>query len=257
MTSETMASRHRLIGSGNHSQVYRHRDSRYVLQVFHPDAPELTVDKVRREYAYLRRLFDPILPDLVPAQRLLLPRPDAPLVQAILVKDYVDIAPGWSLRTATRESLPLPALDQLAVFLHAVRELLIDTAAGDDPAAAPLIPDFIDPPLENLAVDTRGRLRLLDTNRLISTAKLREQREQGRLLTGDCPGVAARIFRLMFRRLMFLQHRFLGTPAAELRADQLLLRYLHPSTFDRLFADSAAAGEPFSCSNCGSPMERA
>lgn len=245
MTTDIRTRRHRLIGQGNHSRVYHRPGSRIVVQVFAPDAPELTVAKVQREYQYLRAVFDPVLPGLVPAQRLLLPHPAARLCEGVMVKEHVPVESAWSLRIAHRQRLPRQALDQLAVFLRVVRGLLADTApvpALDTEAS--LIPDFIDPPLDNLAIDTSGQLRLLDTNRLISTRELRTSEHAGQMLTIDREDTPARIYRLVFQRLMFLEHRFLAVPAAQLRSDPLITRYLHPAQIEALFAASTTAGEP-------------
>lgn len=236
---------YRPIGRGNHSTVYHRPGSRIVVQVFASDAPELTTAKVQREYRYLRAIFDPVLPELVPNQRLLLPRPEARLCEAVMVKDYVPVAPAWSLRVAHRQRLPRQALDQLAIFLRVIRGLLADTAPVPAlEAEASLIPDFIDPPLDNLAIDVTGQLRLLDTNRLISTRELRVHEHAGQILTLDHNDTPARIYRLVFRRLMFLEHRFLRIPAAQLRTDPLITRYLHPTQIEALFAASTTAGEP-------------
>ncbi|MBF6271088.1 hypothetical protein [Nocardia farcinica] len=239
------ARRHRVIGQGNHSTVYHRPGSPVVMQVFRPDAPELTVAKVRREYRYLRAIFDPVLPGLIPNERLLLPAPSARLCEAVVVKDFVPVAPAWSLRVAARHRLPRQALDQLAVFTGVVRGLLADTAPVSDlDAEASLIPDFIDPPMDNLVVDVAGQLRLLDTNRLISTLELRRRHHAGQLLTVSCDGVPAHIYRLVFRRLMYLEHRFLGVPAARFRTDPLITRYLHPAQIEALFAASTTVDEP-------------
>lgn len=245
MTATGGARRYRVIGQGNHSVVYHRPGSQVVMQVFAPDAPELTVVKVQREYRYLRAIFDPVLPGLIPHQQLRLPRPGAQLSETVMVKDYIPVVPAWSLRIAQRRRLPRQALDQLAVFLRVVRGLLADTAPVPAlKAEASLIPDFIDPPLDNLAVDVAGQLRLLDTNRLISTRELRMRERVGQVLTLDDDDIPARIYRLMFRRLMFLEHRFLDIPAAKLRADPLITRYLHPTQIEAMFVASTTAGEP-------------
>ncbi|MBF6289987.1 hypothetical protein [Nocardia cyriacigeorgica] len=237
MTAGTgTARRHRVIGQGNHSTVYHRPGSPVVMQVFFPDAPELTVAKVRREYLYLRAIFDPVLPGLIPNERMMLPAPAARLCETVVVKDFVQVAPAWSLRIAARHRLPRQTLDQLAVFTGVVRDLLADTTPV--PALhteASLIPDFIDPPMDNLVVDTAGQLRLLDTNRLISTLELRRRHHAGQLLTVACDDTPARIYRLVFRRLMFLEHRFLRVPAARFRTDPLITRYLHPAQIEALF----------------------
>ena len=44
---------YRRIGDGEHSEVFHRPGSPYCVQLFTPDPPELTIEKVRREYDYL------------------------------------------------------------------------------------------------------------------------------------------------------------------------------------------------------------
>lgn len=239
------AGRYELLGAGIHSWVFHLPGSSVVVQHFRPDAPELTIAKVEREYAYLRAVFDPVLPELIPPQELWLPGPHTRLCEAVLVKQFVQVCPAWNLRAVPTGELPASARAELAVFLARVRDLLTDTSADERLGVeASLIPDFIDPPMDNLVVDTTGRLRLIDTNRLISTLELRRQQQQGRLLDGGRDDVPAQIYRLVLRRLLWLEHKFLGTPAAALAEDALVARYLPASEIPALFAASATAGEP-------------
>lgn len=59
-----------------------------MIQVFKPECPELTVDKLHHEYAYLRAIYA-AMPMLIPRQRLVTPRSDASLQDSLLVKDYI------------------------------------------------------------------------------------------------------------------------------------------------------------------------
>jgi hypothetical protein len=78
------------IGQGVHSEVFHRPGSPFVVQVFKPQCPELTVDKLHREYAYLRTVYA-AMPGLIPRQRLLTPRSDASLQDSPLVKDRSSI----------------------------------------------------------------------------------------------------------------------------------------------------------------------
>ncbi|MEU1605987.1 hypothetical protein [Micromonospora matsumotoense] len=229
------------IGEGRHSKVYRRPGSERVVQLFRADCDTLTVAKLRREHDYLLTVFAPVLPRLIPRQRLFVPTPDAPLGQVVIVKEYVEVNPQLRLTAAGPSQLPASTMRQLTTFLRLVRHLLLDTApdprSGTD---ASLIPDIIDPPLQNLAVDTSGTLRLLDTNRLISTAGLRHLHQAGETLDPDRHAIHA----LLLRRMMFLESRWQGRRLAELAADPVYTRYLSPTDMARLAAASATADEP-------------
>ncbi len=80
------------IGQGMHSEVFWRPGSRFVVQVFKPDCPELTVDKLHREYAYLRAVYAST-PRLIPRQWLVAPGADASLQESVLVKDYIPHRP--------------------------------------------------------------------------------------------------------------------------------------------------------------------
>lgn len=228
------------IGEGVHSQVYRRPGSRFVVQVFKPDCPELTVDKVRREYAYLCSAYAE-LPKLVPWQRLIRPRADAALPECALVKEYVPHEPDQALHRLEPTRLALGTLDQLSRFLHITRQLLAKATPTTTAAEVPMLPDVIDPDFANLVIDVRtGDLALIDTNRLISTRKLIRLAAAGRYLDPE----QHRIHALLLRRMMFLESKYLGRPRAALRDDPLYARYLDPAGFDALVAASAAAGEP-------------
>lgn len=230
---------HAKIGEGLHSEVFRRPGSPWVIQLFKVDCDGLTLDKIRREYAYLVKVFA-AMPRLIPYQRLFAPGTDPSLSRAVLVKRYVDVDPGARLTTVAPALLPARTRRQIAEFLRIVRQLLIDTAPDIELRTdASLIPDIIDPPLDNLVVDTDGDLRLVDTNRLISTAALRRLHHAGQTINLDHHTIHA----LVFRRLMFLESRYLGRTRDELTRDPVYTRYLTPSDMLTLAAASAAVGE--------------
>jgi hypothetical protein len=227
------------IGEGLYSEVFRRAGSPWVVQLFKVDCDQLTLDKLRREYTYLLKAFAS-LPLLIPRQRLFAPGVDAPLARAVLVKRYVQVDHRARLTIVDPARLPARTRSQIAQFLGIVRRLLTDTAPdvelGTD---ASLLPDIIDPPLNNLTIDTGGDLRLLDTNRLISTKALRALHHAGRTIDLD----RHRIHALVFRRLMFLESRYLGRTWRQLTTDPVYRRYLTPSDMQALAAASAAVGE--------------
>jgi hypothetical protein len=230
-----------MIGEGVHSRVYRRRGSRFVIQVFKPGCPELTVDKVHREYAYLRMVYAG-LPRLVPRQRLVQPRAGARLQECALVKDYIPHRPDLALHRVDPVRLGSTTRGQIARFLCITHRLLATSGPQHaDSTEAPMLPDIIDPDCANLVVDTRtGDLALIDTNRLISARKLACLASTGQPLDPE----RHRIHALLLRRLMFLHGKYLNRPRAALRRDPVYARYLDAAGFDALFAASAAAGEP-------------
>lgn len=229
------------IGQGVHSEVFHRPGSPVVVQVFKPDCPELTVDKLHREYAYLRAVYA-AMPRLIPRQRLLTPRPDASLQDSVLVKDYIPHRPELALHRIDPAQLPPDTRDQIRQFVHLTRGLLADTSPHPQIGGpASMLPDVIDPHWANLVIDTRtGDLTLIDTNRLISTHKLAQL-----AATGQPLDVTRRpIHALLLRRLMYLDSTYLGRSRAELARDPVYTRYLNSAGFEELFAASTTAGEP-------------
>lgn len=212
-----------------------------MVQLFRPECPELTVDKLHREYASLRAIYTAALPKLIPRQRLLTPRLHARLQDTVLIKDYVPHRPELALHRADPARLPTITLDQIRLFLHLTRGLLADTRPHPDMGGeASMVPDLIDPDWANLVIDTRtGDLTLIDTNRLISTHKLARLHAAGQPLDIERRPIHA----LLLRRLMYLDAKFLGTTPALLMRDQVYTRYLDAAGFEELFAASAAVGE--------------
>lgn len=237
-----------MIGEGRHSVVWRRPGSPRVMQLFRRDCVGLNLPKLRREYVYLRKVFA-VLPRLIPRQRLYAPT-GTPLGRAVMIKQWVDVDPQASLIADPAPDLPEPARQQLVAFLRIVHGLLDDTAPDLDLGTdATLLPDIIDPPLQNLVVDTDGNLRLIDTNRLISTAALRQLHAAGATIDLDRHPIHA----LALRRMMFLESRYLGRAFEELIRDPVYTRYLTPPDLHTLVAASAAVGEPVRYSPTGSP----
>ncbi|MGH3801498.1 MAG: hypothetical protein ACRDTD_15460 [Pseudonocardiaceae bacterium] len=228
------------IGQGVHSEVFHRPGSRFVVQVFKPDCPELTVDKLHREYTYLCAIYA-AMPRLIPRQQLVTPRADAPLQESALVKDYIPHRPELALHRVDPARLRPTTLDQIRQFLHITRGLLTDTRPHPDVGGeASMVPDVIDPDWANLVIDIRtDDLTLIDTNRLISTHKLAQLYAAGQPLdVGHRP-----IHALLLRRLMYLDSKYLDKPRAVLGRDPVYTRYLDSAGFELLFAESAAAGE--------------
>ncbi|MFG1924391.1 hypothetical protein [Cryptosporangium sp. NPDC048952] len=232
MTATQQARRtgYRRIGDGEHSWVYRRPGSRYCVQQFRPDCAELTPDKVRREYTYLTVVYAPV-PGLIPEQRLFVPRSDAHISETLLVKRWVEVDTSKPLGRISAAHLAPGAMRQMVTFLGITRNLLASPQVT-------LLPDIIDDRFQNLAVDTAGNLRLLDTNRLISTRALR-QLPPGARLDIERRWIHARFL----RRLMYLESAFLGRGRSELRDDWLYRRSLHVTDIDELFARSIGRGE--------------
>ncbi|MPZ85882.1 MAG: hypothetical protein GEV28_38095 [Actinophytocola sp.] len=224
-----------------HSEVFHRLGSRFVVQVFKPDCPELTVDKLHHEYAYLRTIYAE-LPRLIPRQRLVQPRPGAPLQACALVKDYIPHRADFALHRVDPARLAPGTREQIARFLHITRRLLATTAPRHATGTeAPMLPDIIDPDCTNLVVNVRsGDLALIDTNRLISTRKLARLAAAGQHLDP----AQHRIHGLLLRRLMFLEAKYLGRTRAALRHDPVYARYVGAAGFEVLCVASAEAGEP-------------
>lgn len=229
------------IGEGVHSEVFRRSGSAFVVQVFKPGCPELTVDKLHREYAYLRAIYTATMPRLIPRQPLVTPAPHAPLQDSVLLKDYVPHRPELALHRVNPAQLRPTTLEQIRQFLHLTRGLLADTRPHPHLGGeSSMVPDIIDPDWANLVIDTRtGDLTLIDTNRLISTHKLAPLHSSGRPLDLRHRPIHA----LLLRRLMYLDAKYLRITPAALVRDPLYTRYLDPTGFEALFAASAAAGE--------------
>lgn len=190
------------IGQGVHSEVFRRPGSPFVVQVFKPQCPELTVDKLHREYAYLRAVYAR-LPRLIPRQRLIAPHVDASLQESVLVKDYIPHRRELALHRIDPALLGSSTLDQIRRFLRITRGLLADTRPHPPVGGeASMVPDIIDPDWANLVIDIRtGDLTLIDTNRLISTYKLAQLTAAGQPLDVE----HRRIHALLLRRLMYLE----------------------------------------------------
>ncbi|MGH3774993.1 MAG: hypothetical protein ACRDRR_04540 [Pseudonocardiaceae bacterium] len=211
-----------------------------MVQVFKPDCPELTVDKLHREYAYLCTVYT-TMPRLIPRQRLFAPRADAPLQESVLVKDYIPHRRKMALHRVDPARLRPTTVDQLRQFLQITRGLLADTRPHPDVGGeASMVPDIIDPDWANLVIDIRsGDLTLIDTNRLISTQKLAQLHVAGQRLDVE----QRRIHALLLRRLMYLESKYLGSTRAMLARDPVYARYLDSAGFEELFSASAATGE--------------
>ncbi len=211
-----------------------------MVQVFKPDCPELTVDKLHREYAYLCAVYA-AMPRLIPRQRLVAPRAGASLQESVLVKDYIPHDPELALHRVNPARLGPRTVDQIRRFLRITRGLLADTRPDPDVGGeASMVPDIIDPDFANLVIDIRsGDLTLIDTNRLISTHKLAQLHAAGQPLVIE----HRRIHALLLRRLMYLESKYLGRARAVLVRDSVYARYLDSAGFEELFAASAAAGE--------------
>lgn len=133
-------------------------------------------------------------------------------------------------------------VDQIRQFLWITRGLLADTSPHSDvQSKASMLPDIIDPDWANLVIDTRrGDLTLIDTNRLISTHKLALLHAAGKTLDVE----SRTIHGLVFRRMMYLESKYLGRTRACLARDPVYTRYyLNQAGFEALFAASAAVGE--------------
>ncbi|MGI8307024.1 hypothetical protein [Saccharopolyspora hattusasensis] len=220
-----------------HSKVFRRENSTYVLQIFKEDAPELTVEKLNAEYVYLCRAYS-AMPTLIPRQCLRRPYVGASLQESVLVKDYVPHRTELALTTVDPAELDATTRQQIAQFLSITRNLLADTSA-DQPS---MVPDFIDPDCANLVIDIRtGDLKLIDTNRLISTRKPARLYAEGQVL--DVTEDRNFIHGLLFRRMLFLEMKFLDRSRDDLMRDPAYARYLSRAGFETLFAASEAAGE--------------
>ncbi|TKA02215.1 hypothetical protein [Actinacidiphila oryziradicis] len=231
------------IGDGEHSEVFRRPGSRHCIQLFRPDT-ELTVERINTEYAYLRQAYS-ALPGLIPAQRLIAHHRHVHLATTVLVKEWVGVDASRPLNRVRAGGLAPGTAAQLEQFVAATRALLARVAVEEI-----LLPDIIDIRFRNLALDTHGRLRLLDTNQLINTRALRA------LAPGQTLDITRRrIHAALLRRLMYLDAAFCGRTRAQLTSDPLYTRYLSPANFQTLFRGSTAAGEP--CDRHRSPHRRA
>jgi hypothetical protein len=221
-----------MIGDGEHSQVFRRPGSRHCVQLFTIDCPELTPTKVRIEYDYLRQVYG-AMPRLIPHQRLFVRRPSDHISEAVVVKRWMEVDTRLPLGRVRRAQLQEKTAAQLDQFIGITRTILAD--AQRRPM---LLPDIIDDRFRNLAVDTRGDLRLLDTNRLINTNALRE------LGPDETLDIAHYwIHARFFRRMIYLEGAFGERAVDELRRDPLYRRYLAPDDVDALVQDSRARHE--------------
>ncbi|MCC3655772.1 hypothetical protein LIX60_30800 [Streptomyces sp. S07_1.15] len=160
----------------------------------------------------------------------------------MLVKQWVEVDTSRPLHLLRANDLTPATLAQLNQFVAITRSLL-DRA----PTEETLLPDIIDNRFRNLALDTAGQLRLLDTNQLINTHALRA------LAPGRHLDLTRRpIHAMVLRRLMFLDAAFRGRTCDQLTTDPVYARYLTPAGFDTLFQASAETGEP-----CGGTHEAA
>ncbi|MGW5442732.1 hypothetical protein [Streptomyces asiaticus] len=151
----------------------------------------------------------------------------------MLVKQWVDVDASRPLNRVRAADLKRETLHQLDRFLALTRSLLERA-----PVEQTLLPDIIDLRFRNLAVDTDGDLRLLDTNQLINTRALRALAPGRTLDIGH-----RRIHAALLRRLMYLDAAFRGRTRAQLISDPLYARYLSPAAFAALFEQSTASGE--------------
>lgn len=230
------------IGEGVYSEVFRRAGSAWVIQVIRPERHELDLATLRGEEAYLRDVFAN-MPGLIPAQRLIPTPPGAPRGTAgvVLAKRFVPVDGHRNLRTATAHQLGPRLVRQLDQFVGIVRELLADPSGNPLPGTPfSAVPDIIDPPLTNLAVDVDGNLRLLDTNRLIGSKALAHCLATDQTLDLK----RRRIHAMLLRRLMFLEARYLGRDRASLRGDPLYRGYLTVRDLATLFAQAAELCEP-------------
>ena len=235
------------IGSGVHSTVFHRPGSRWVIQLFRRETP-LTTQRLVREFEHLQATYS-AMPDLVGPQRLY--RPDAstpldqtPLHETLLVKRYVDVDPAKALLTLHPDELTEPQQLDLAQFVTITRGQLARPLAGEIPdTGVPRLPDIIDDKLHNLAFDRDGRLRLLDTNELISTAHLYDL--IGTNTTLDL--TRRRIHAKFFTRLLLLE-TLTGRSRDELTADPLYRGYLTADQIQALIAATPPSRTPINAS---------
>ena len=229
------------LGEGMHTEVYGHvPDNGYVVQTFRPEHA-LSRDALGLEYDYLVEAYA-AMPGLVPKQRLTTSDAFLPLERAALVKErvYSDPTMGTLLNVAAPDLAP-KTLAQLRQFVDITKTLFTQVLSNPDLAGlGSRVPDIIDPEFSNLVIDNRDNLRLVDTNKLISTKHLNGLTEAGAKLDVS----NRRIHGLLLRRLMFIESKFFGRTAKQLRADSFYAQYLSSEGFDQLFEQSAAVGEP-------------
>jgi hypothetical protein len=218
-------------GDGEHSEVFRRPGSRYCLQLFRPDT-ELTVARITTEYAYLRQAYS-ALPGLIPAQRLFADHPHVHLAQTVLVKQWVNVDAARPLNRLRAGDVAPRTAAQLDQFVTVTRSLL-ERAPHEETR----LPDIIDTRFRNLALDTSGNLRLLDTNQLINTRALRALPSGHRLDISH-----RRIHAVLLQRLMYLDAAFRGRTHDQLTSDPVYSRYLSPQDFQVLFQRSTELGE--------------
>jgi hypothetical protein len=234
-TTAIRTARHTLIGNGVHAEVYHRAGSRYVVQRFRRGS-RLTVERVRWEYDYLTHTYA-TMPGLIPRQWMLRPGPDVSLDQVLLVKEFVPVDPAKNLLQVDGDNLSTSDRTQLAHFVAITRGLLAQAAAGHVPTwGVPRLPDIIDTDCHNLALDTAGRLRLLDTNELISTAHLYDLIGTGAALDLDCRWIHAKFF----NRLLLLEH-LTGRTSDEQAVDPLYRSFLTTQQISDL-AEQATEG---------------
>jgi hypothetical protein len=232
----------RRIGEGMHTTVYqRGTSARLVIQVFKPERSDLTLTEIDAHYRYLTAAYASI-PDFVPAQRLFMPHRDVSLHEAVLIKEFVPSDPrSNTLLKIPANELNERARDQLWRFLDVTRAIIMH--GSSDPALrqlGPLAPDIIDPNFENLLIDHHGRLRLVDTNRLISTSHLVELAASESKLDIERRWIHA----LLLRRMMYLESKFFGRTKCTLALDPFYSQFVGNQDFSTLYEQSASAGEP-------------
>ncbi|MEV0357668.1 hypothetical protein AB0H71_16580 [Nocardia sp. NPDC050697] len=221
-----------LIGDGEHSQVFRRHSSRYCIQLFTLNCPELTPHKVRLEYDYLRKVYD-ALPQLIPWQRLFVRSLNHHISEAVVVKRWVHTDVMLPLGRIRRTQLRHGTAAQLDQFI-AITRTLVENAQR----RPTLLPDIFDDRFRNLVIDRAGDLRLLDTNRLVNTNALRA------LASDETLDITRHwIHGRFFRRMIYLEAAFRERTTRELQHDPLYRRYLSPDDFEALVQESRTRHE--------------
>lgn len=230
------------IGEGMHTEVFRYPHQKgSVVQRFKPGHTLADLEGVELEYRFLCEAYAD-MPKLIPAQTAWAEHEDAPLEEVLIVKDEVIPDPSrGNLRQMSEADMYPEARNQLDQFIAITKQLF--THVSQHPELETLgsrVPDIIDPKLDNLIIDIEGNLRLVDTNKLISTEHLKKLIDAGEKLDIE----QKKIHSLLLRRLMYLEAKFFGRTQDELRADDFYGKFLAEESLDELFEHSRLAGEP-------------
>lgn len=222
----------RKVGEGMHTEVYCHHPCNgLVVQVLKKEH-ELSVADLTQEFEYLKEAYSS-MPHLIPEQKTVVLEETGLVDDILFVKERVYPRSDLSLLSSPVNLFPKTTLREIEQFLRITKELFNRTSQQTSLRyLGSRVPDIIDPELNNLVVDRDNRLRLIDTNKIISTRHLTQLATEGKKLDTK----NKKIHTLLLGRLLLLEYKFLQKDILQFQQDDFYQQYLTKEDISILYS---------------------